>query len=46
MFMQVYGIDLSMEKFDIDFIDEKGKEKQKEVKNGVNSISKFLSTVP
>ena len=44
--MQVYGIDLSMEKFDINFIDEKGKEKQKEVKNGVNSISKFLSTVP
>ena len=44
--MQVYGIDLSMEKFDVNFIDEKGKEKQKEVKNGVNSISKFLSTVP
>ncbi len=46
MFMQVYGIDLSMEKFDVNFIDEKGKEKQKEVKNGVVSISKFLSTVP
>jgi len=46
MFMQVYGIDLSMEKFDINFIDEKGKEKQKEVKNGVVSISKFLYSVP
>ena len=46
MFMQVYGIDLSMEKFDVNFIDAKGKEKNKEVKNGVVSISKFLSTVP
>jgi transposase len=44
--MQVYGIDLSMEKFDVNFIDAKGKEKEKEVKNGVVSISKFLSTVP
>ena len=44
--MQVYGIDLSKEKFDINFIDEKGKEKNKEVKNGVVSISKFLSTIP
>jgi transposase len=44
--MQVYGIDLSMEKFDINFIDEKRREKQKEVKNGVVSISKFLSTIP
>lgn len=46
MFMQVYGIDLSMEKIDINFIDEKGKERQKELKNGLNPISKFLSTVP
>jgi len=44
--MQVYGIDLSMEKFDVNFIDAKGKEKEKEVKNGVVSISKFLSSVP
>ncbi len=44
--MQVYGIDLSKEKFDVNFIDAKGKEKEKEVKNGVVSISKFLSTVP
>jgi len=44
--MQVYGIDLSMEKFDVNFIDAKGKEKNKEVKNGVVSISRFLSSVP
>ncbi len=31
MFMQVYGIDLSMEKFDVNFIDAKGKENEKEV---------------
>ena len=44
--MQVYGIDLSKEKFDVNFIDAKGKEKNREVKNGVISISKFLSSVP
>ena len=44
--MQVYGIDLSMEKFDINFIGNDGKEKQKEVKNGLVTISKFLSKVP
>lgn len=46
MFMQVYGIDLSMEKFDVNFIDAKGKEKNREVKNEVVSISKFLSSIP
>ena len=46
MSMQVYGIDLSMEKFDVNFIDARGKEKNKEVKNGVVSISRFLSSVP
>ena len=34
-----------MEKFDVNFIDAKGKEKNREVKNGVVSISKFLSSV-
>ncbi len=43
--MQVYGIDLSMEKFDVNYIDTKGKEKKKEVKNQVRNISKFLETV-
>ncbi len=36
--MQVYGIDLSMEKFDVNFIDEKGKEKKKQVKNRLSAI--------
>jgi len=44
--MQVYGIDLSMEKFDVNFLDAKGKEKNREVKNGLVSISRFLSSVP
>ena len=43
--MQVYGIDLSMEKFDVNYIDEKGKEKNKVVKNQVKNISKFLDSV-
>ena len=44
--MQVYGIDLSMEKFDVNFIDENGNEKSKTVKNGINSISMFLEEIP
>jgi len=44
--MQVYGIDLSMEKFDVNYIDKNGQEKKKEVKNNLNGISKFLATVP
>lgn len=43
--MQVYGIDLSKEKFDVNFIDAKGKEKSLEVKNALASISRFLSSV-
>jgi len=44
--MQVYGIDLSKEKFDVNFLDAKGQEKNKTVKNGLSAISGFLSTVP
>jgi len=44
--MQVYGIDLSMEKFDVSFIDSNGKEKNEEVKNGITSISIFLQIIP
>ena len=44
--MQVYGIDLSMEKFDVSFVDSKGKEMIKSVRNGVNTISEFLSSLP
>ena len=40
--MQVYGIDLSMEKFDVNFVDQNGNEKNKTVNNGVKAISKFL----
>lgn len=35
-----------MEKFDVNYIDEKGKEKNKQVKNKLNGISEFLATVP
>ena len=44
--MQVYGIDLSKEKFDVNFFDTDGKEKNKTMKNGLTAISKFLSKVP
>lgn len=44
--MQVYGIDLSMEKFDVNYIDKNGEERKKEVKNRLDAISKFLATVP
>ncbi len=43
--MQVYGIDLSMEKFDVNDIDLNGRERKKEVKNRLGDISKFLATV-
>lgn len=46
LFMQVYGIDLSKEKFDVNFFDTDGKEKNRTVKNGLTAISKFLSKVP
>lgn len=45
-FMQVYGIDLSKEKFDVNFLDSNGKERNRTVKNGLSAISGFLSTVP
>lgn len=44
--MQVYGIDLSKEKFDVNFLDANGNEKHKTVKNGLSAISGFLSEVP
>lgn len=43
--MQVYGIDLSKEKFDVNYIDIQGKEENKQVKNRLSDISKFLSIV-
>jgi transposase len=44
--MQIYGIDLSMEKFDVNYVDEHGKEKGKTVKNELKAISKFLEELP
>ena len=44
--MQVYGIDLSKEKFDVNFFDTVGKEKNRALKNTLGAISKFLSEVP
>lgn len=44
--MQVYGIDLSKDKFDVNFFDANGYEKNKTVKNNLTGISKFLSQVP
>jgi transposase len=39
---QMYGIDLSKEKFDVNFLDQKGAVKQQEVKNKYDSICEFL----
>jgi transposase len=43
---QIYGIDLSMEKFDVSFFDSKGKLSHKKIKNNVKEISKFLQGLP
>jgi len=44
--MQVYGIDLSMESFEVNFIDENEKVRNKTVNNKLSSISNFLSSIP
>jgi len=44
--MQVYGIDLSMEKFDVSYIDVNGKQRDLQVKNRLDDISKFLGKIP
>lgn len=44
--MQVYGIDLSKENFDVNFLNASGNEMKKRVKNNLISISKFLEEVP
>ena len=44
--MQVYGIDLSMEKFDVNFIGLNGKYRNRQVNNSFVAISKFLMTLP
>lgn len=42
---QIYGIDLSKEKFDVNFIDEKRKEQHRVVKNDLNNIAEFLESI-
>lgn len=42
---QIYGIDLSKEKFDVNFIDEKRKEQHLVVKNDLNNIAEFLESI-
>ena len=44
--MRIYGIDLSKEKFDVAYLNTSGEEKLKVVDNKLNSISKFISTLP
>ncbi|MDM1295177.1 IS110 family transposase [Sphingobacterium sp. N143] len=44
--MQVYGIDLSKDKFDVNFFDVNGKINLRTVKNSLSGISEFLSGVP
>lgn len=44
--MQIYGIDLAMEKFDVNFIDKKGNEKSLIVNNKLGAIARFLKQVP
>ncbi len=43
---QIYGIDLSKEKFDVNFIDLKGITRQQEVKNKYDAICEFLLSLP
>lgn len=44
--MQIYGIDLAMEKFDVNYIDKNGKEKHLIVNNKLNAIVRFLKQLP
>jgi len=43
---QIYGIDLSKEKFDVNFIDQTNQQQHCVVKNDLKSISKFLESLP
>lgn len=44
--MQIYGIDLASEKFDVSFVDSKGQAKHIVVKNTKSQIEKFLDNLP
>lgn len=43
---QIYGIDLSQEKFDVNFLKPTGKEQHLVVKNNLKGITSFLESVP
>ncbi len=44
--MQIYGIDLAMDKFDVNYVDIKGDEKCLIVNNKLVSIVRFLRQLP
>lgn len=44
--MQIYGIDLASEKFDVSFLDSEGRTKHIVVKNTKDQIEKFLDKLP
>ena len=44
--MQIYGIDLAMEKFDVNFLDRNGNEKHLIVTNKLAAIARFLKQIP
>ena len=44
--MQIYGIDLASEKFDVSFVDSNGQARHLVVKNTRSQIEKFLDKLP
>lgn len=44
--VQIYGIDLASEKFDVSFVDEDGKTRHIVVKNTHSQVVKFLESLP
>lgn len=44
--MQIYGIDLASDKFDVSFVDSEGRSKHFVVKNAQPQIEKFLDKLP
>jgi len=43
---QIYGIDLSKGKFDVNYLDQFGNEKMKTVSNKLSTVSSFLESLP
>jgi len=42
---QIYGIDLSKGKFDVNYLDQSGNEKQKVISNKLSSVNSFLESL-